>query len=549
MTDKDQEVLFSPNGDGGLPGPLGAFDDFNPVGDRAAVPSTALVSLGFIRGALRRTVAFWCALGVVGMVLGVGVYKARPPAPKASTTVLITYQLGEDPTSAVLNNQAIAQSRTVAQRAMAKLGVHQSVGSFAAGIAVTVVTTRILQITVSAPTSDEAVSRANAVATSFLAVRASQLETDQNLVLQSLQNQVNQAQQAISAINTRISNTSAEPASTDRAKKLKDLNAQLAAAQSQLSVDQQQLQGTKVNTSTLGAVTGSVVLDPATPLVHSKAKYLAIYALAGLIVGLAVGMGIVVVKTIASDKLRRRDDVTRALGVPVRHSVGPVPLSRWRPGRHGLAAARQPAVRRITAYLRAAVPRTRNGTAALAVVPVDETQVAALAVVSLAVSCAQEGRSVMVADLAEGAPVSALLHARGPGVRMVTVSGAQLTLAVPGGDDLAPAGPVGRVSADAQRSEFTAAVQEACASADLLLTLVTLDPSVGAEYVASWATSAVALVTAGRSSWAKIHAAGEMSRLAGLPITSAVLVGADRSDESLGVTDELQARTSPADLG
>jgi len=40
-----------------------------------------------------------------------------------------------------------------------------------------------------------------------------------------------------------------------------------------------------------------------------------------------------------------------------------------------------------------------------------------------------------------------------------------------------------------------------------------------------------------------------MSRLAGLPMTSAVLVGADRNDESLGVTDQLEARTSLADLG
>ena len=83
----------------------------------------------------------------------------------------------------------------------------------------------------------------------------------------------------------------------------------------------------------------------------------------------------------------------------------------------------------------------------------------------------------------------------------------------------------------------------------MLLTLVTLDPSVGAEYVASWAASAVAVVTAGRSSWARVQAAGEMSRLAGLPMSSAVLVGADRADESLGETDRLHGRTSLADLG
>ena len=63
----------------------------------------------------------------------------------------------------------------------------------------------------------------------------------------------------------------------------------------------------------------------------------------------------------------------------------------------------------------------------------------------------------MVADLVEGAPVAALLQAKGSGVRAVTVDGTQLILAVPERDDLAPAGPVGQVSADAQRSEFAAA--------------------------------------------------------------------------------------------
>jgi capsular polysaccharide biosynthesis protein len=549
VIDKDQAVPFSTNGDGGLPGPLGAFDDFNPVEDRSAVPSAALVSLGYIRGALRRTVVFWCALAVVGMVLGVGVYKARPPAHKASTTVLITYELDEDPSSGILDNQGIAQSRTVAEMAMAKLGVHQSVGSFASAIAVSEVTERILQITVSAPTSDEAVARANAVATSFLALRASQLQTNQNLVVQSLQNQVDQAQQTVSSISSQISRTSAELPTNTQAKKLKQLNAQLTGAQSQLSAAQQTLQENSSNTSELSAISGSVVLDPAMALAYSKVKYLAIYALAGLIGGLAVGMGLVIVQTILSDRLRRRDDVARAMGVPVKLSVGPVPLSRWRPSRRGLAAAGHPAVRRTAAHLRAAVPHTLNGTAALAVIPIDETQVAALSLVSLAVSCAGEGRRVVIGDLAEDAPISALLHTHGPGVRRITVSGAQLTLAVPDRGDLTPAGPLGRVSADAQHSEFTLAVQEAVAAADVLLTLVTLDPSVGAEYVVSWATSAVAVVTAGRSSWAKIQAAGEMARLAGLSMTSTVLVGADRTDESLGVTDRSWTRTSLADLG
>ena len=86
-------------------------------------------------------------------------------------------------------------------------------------------------------------------------------------------------------------------------------------------------------------------------------------------------------------------------------------------------------------------------------------------------------------------------------------------------------------------------LRAAFASADLLLTLVPLDPSLGGDHLVTWATGAVAMVTAGQSTETRIHAVGEMIRLAGLPLISAVLVGADKTDESLGVADS----SSPAD--
>jgi capsular polysaccharide biosynthesis protein len=561
VIEKDQAVTFSLNGNDSLPERLEAFDDFNAVEEQPATLSTSLVSLGFIRGSLRRAMRFWCALAVLGLVIGVGVDIKMPPAYKASTSVLITYGPDENPTEAVQDNQAMAESRTVGEMAMRKLGIHESVSSFVAATTVTVVTDRILQITVGAPTSDEAVSRASAVAAAFLQLRISQLETTQRLLLQTLQNQLSHDQQKVAAINSQINQldpgaTSSSlaasatlPASSPQAKKLKNLQDQLTQAQSAVSVDQQVITETNDDTGTLAAISGSTVLDPALPLHHSKLKNLLIYAVTGLLVGLAVGVGLVVVRTITSDRLRRRDDVSHALGSPVKLSVGPVALSRWRPGRHGLAALGTAAIQRITWYLRAAEPRTIRGAAALAIIPVDDDDVAALSAVSLAVSRAKEGRRVVVADLASGAPVATLLHANTPGVRSIGVNGVQLALAVPDRDDLAPAGPVGQATADAAHSGFTAAVRNICDSADLLVTVATLDPSVGAEHIATWATSAVAVVTAGRSSWAKIHAAGEMMRLAGLPLASAVLVGADRTDESLGLTERSSALSGRADLG
>ena len=544
MTDKDLAAIFSLNGKNGRPGPLEAFDDFNAAEDRPAALAPGLVSLGFIRAAIRRTALFWCALGVVGLVVGIGINKKDPAAYKASTSVLITYGPSDNPTSAVLDNQAIAESRSVAELALRKLGLQESVASFAAGTTVAVVTDRVILITVSAPSSNAAVSRANAVAAAFLQFRASQMETSQQLLLKSLAQEVSQAKQTVGSINSQISQLT----SSAQQSQLKNLRTQLGQANGQLAVDEQTLENTRANTANLSAVTGSVVLDPAVPLAHSRLKYLLIYAVTGLLAGLALGMGIVVVRTIVSDRLRQRDDVTHALGAPVKLSVGKVRLSRWRPGRRGLAAANGTDVRRIAAHLRGAVPASRGRTAALAVVPVDDPAVAALSMVSMAMSSAQEGHQVVVADLASGAPAARLLDSKAPGVRSVSVHDAHLILAVPDRDDIAPAGPLGSAPAESQRSAFTEAVGNACASADLLLTLVTPDPSLGAENLATWATSAVVVVTAGRSSWARINAVGEMIRLAGTSVASAVLVGADKTDESLGVTQHSGALTGISDL-
>ena len=111
----------------------------------------------------------------------------------------------------------------------------------------------------------------------------------------------------------------------------------------------------------------------------------------------------------------------------------------------------------------------------------------------------------------------------------------QLVVVVPDRDDVAPIGPLGPRRRRRSLLRCGEKLAVAYASADLLLTLATLDPSVGGEHLATWAPAAVAMVTAGRSSWTRIHAVGEMIRLAGMCLVSAVLVGADKTDESLGV--------------
>jgi hypothetical protein len=191
----------------------------------------------------------------------------------------------------------------------------------------------------------------------------------------------------------------------------------------------------------------------------------------------------------------------------------------------------------VVGYLRSAVPGSSRGPAGLAVVAVDDVATVAWVVASLARSGASEGRRVVVADLASGAPLARLLGVSGPGVHEVSHQGLRLLVAVPERDDAAPVGPVEGGGSPAGWPPPDEALVTACSSADLLLVLVTLDPALGGDYLATWASDAVVVVTAGRSTVEKVHGVGEMIRLAGMRLDSAVLLDADRNDESLGIID------------
>jgi len=168
----------------------------------------------------------------------------------------------------------------------------------------------------------------------------------------------------------------------------------------------------------------------------------------------------------------------------------------------------------------------------LVVVAIDNAQEVAPAIVSLAVACAHDGRQVVVADLADGV-LARRLGAKGPGVHPVTEAGVRLVTVVPDREDITPTGPFQTM---ANRASVNEALLAAYSSADVVFTLATLDPAFGGDHLATWATEAAAIVTAGRSSAERIHAAGEMVRLAGVRLASVVLIAAEKTDESLGAT-------------
>jgi capsular polysaccharide biosynthesis protein len=537
-TDADETMILSlQSGELPLRRPWGSVDfageEFVTPEERFAGDLAAgVASLGFIRGEIARRAQLWIILAIIGLLAGIGVYIARPAPYQASTWLLIANPPGSAPGIAVQNDQAIVESRTVASAALHTLGINENPVTFVSQYSSTVVTDEVLAITVKNRSATLAINEANALAKAFLAYQSHLLLTQEQLVNASLQQQVSQAEQNVNSLSSQISQLSSQPSSQSQQARLSALRSERSRAETSLATLRQTVTSSEASTqvATTTALKGSQVLDPAVASPPSKKKRLALYGGGGLLGGLVIGLGIVVIGAVASERLRRRDDISRALGAPVRLSVGPVKVRRK--GDAAISPTQAPEVRRVVAHLASALPAASHGLMSLAVVPVDDFHVPAICMAYLALSCVQEaGARVIVADLYDGAPVARLLNARESGVHNTTVDGWHLVVFVPETGDAPPLGPLRPGSSLGKPS---GALSAACQEADLLLTFAPLDAATGSDHLATWAQCAVATVTAGRSSSTRINAVGELIRMAGVPLASAVLLGGDAADESLG---------------
>ena len=532
MSDPDQAFTWSQGDE--LPGRLWA-DDAGVDEERSGADVTAgLVSLRFFTAALRRSAWVWCLTAMLGLLIGAGLYVKFPPAYHATATVLLADDPSQNPMNEAQTDLALAESQSVAGSVVQKLKLPQSISSFQAAYTVTNVTNNVLTFNVGAPSSADAVQRVSALTAAFLAYRAQYTQTQGQVQVTQLDQQYNAAKQRLKSIGEQLSQLPPQPTGAQ-----KSLYDSLTGQQGEQQQIVQYVVGTKAETKTktYAMVKGSYVLNPATAPPRSHIKGPALYVGGGLFGGLVVGMGGVLVAALLATGLRRRDDVSAAMDAPVRLSVGPLRARRW-----GLPLSRRAAKRRrdlsqVVAYLRRAVPGSSRGPASFAVVAVDDAQVVAHAVTSLALSYANENKQVVVADLSSNADLARRLGIRESGIHPVSQHGAGFLVVLPERGDVAPAGPVPFGASPAVPEPADEALVTACSGADLLLILATLDPAFGGDYLGTWATNAVAVVTAGQSSGEKIHGVAEMIRLAGTRLDSVVLVGADKSDESLGIAD------------
>jgi capsular polysaccharide biosynthesis protein len=515
---------------------LWAYEDFAAAEEHQPFNvAGSFASLGFIFAAIRRTRRLWLAAAAIGIVAGLAFAVKFPVSYQATVSVLIKNNPGEDPVSAMQTQIQLVESNEVAASSVRSLGLTQSVSSFQAAYTATALTDQVLAITMHAPTAAGATDRANTLAAQYLKFRARLLLAQQAQDVAAYAQQVPVAQQQIASLKTQISQLQGQ---SGQQAKLTKLQNQLKTATDALPTLEQTVTGltAQEKSTTSSMIDGSQVLNAATLQHHSKIKDIIEYVLIGLIGGLAIGLGIVIVRELISDRLRRRDDIAAALGAPVRLSVGPVRKRRLPLGRPS-AADRERALRRTAVYLRNSALREGREPSTLAVVAVDNAQEIAPAVVALTQRCVKEGLKVVVADLVKGAPAARLLGASGTGVQPVRFDGGAVVVITPEEPDQVPSGPLrsgGAAGAGLLAEPPTEAINSVARQAGILITVAELDPAIGGEYLSTWATQAVAVFTAGRTHAARGYAVGELLRVSGIRSISGVIIGADKTDESLG---------------
>lgn len=520
----------------------GLFDSERSV----SFPPDALVTFRFVRDAIRRHLRIWLIVAIIGLLGGLASTFVLPAPSSSVTRLLLTHRDGEDPINAMATDVSLATTHTVAQRVIDLLKLPDTQDELLKRYTVVAPTERVLEITAKAKTSGESTKLATLIAQVFLVYRKEQI----SLQAAPLSRDLTAAQNSLSLAEQAVRATGDDPLTEPLKNPNSPAGLQLIAARERFSYVRQQLLDQQVQDARMNS---GRVLDVAAPVHVSAKKTIVISAATGIIAGLFLGLAFVIARALISDRLWKRQDIAHALGARIRLSTDRPP--RWRllpfPRYLRESQRRNPENQLIVQHLDRRIVWGERPIPAITVVSVDDVRTCALAVASLAVSLAEDGRHVLVADLSAGGNLARMLGVKEPGTHESKFSEAgrriDVHLAAPAAGPAEGAylriGDTGRPAGGKD-----VALDAAWEAADIVLSLATLTPAVGADHLATWASRAAVFVTAGQSTAAKVQATGEMLRLAGLEIGTAVVLRPDRTDESVGVAEAESSQARAVDV-
>jgi hypothetical protein len=481
-------------------------------------PLPGLVSLHFVRSALRRRWLVCVLFAVLGLLLATAYLVTSSTTHLAKASLVLAHDPQADSSRAMSTDVSLLTTRTVASKTIESLGLDITPDEFLQSVTADPVSSDLLSLSLTAPSNAEAVRRLAAFTSIYLNFRAEQLSAQSNLLVDGMQQRIQNLQSEMADSSKNIDKLAAAGGSNGT--KLSDAIAQRAYVQEQIETLQQSIQDATLRNSSV--VSSSRVVDPAAVDAAGAKRRMVLTLASGLIGGAALGCGLVLFFAITSDRLRRRSDVAAALQAPL-VSVGriaPVPKRwLWLPHLHTIDGRHADERQRLARAIETELSAQQRG-ARLAVACIDNSDEVRFAVAAVAANLVAAGRTLAIIDLTERGSLVEVAPS-------VVGSAAALILLRPHGVPALASGP-GDLTAIGHGSASSPTLEQA----DITLVMADLDPSVGADYLATWTERVMVAVTAGRSSAEKVRTVAELIRTAGLDLRFAALVRTERTDDS-----------------
>lgn len=500
------------------------WNDLVPGPEIMELPTGRVVSFRFIVAAVRRWRRVWMLSAALGLVLAAGYHELSPAQYTATTTLYLAHAPNTDITVAAQTDLAMLDTVTVGKRALALLGDHQLtplqlLGATPGRLA----SDDVLVIGISGPSAHQAILRSDAVAKAYLTFRAKQYDAQEHALVAA-------ARRQIARLDAKLTSLTAEIAAvrgTGDGQRLAALVAQRGATTAQIVTLRQTVHQDLLASSAVAG--GSRVITPANVVAASSFKRLALDSLIGLGGGLAVGMGAVIAYAVLSDRLRRREDVATVLGAPVALSVPRVggsllrPVSRSRASRSG---APVDPVAIVSRHLLDSASANGEPPATKLVVAIDDARVPAAAIAHACRTLSMNGGRVGAVDATRNEWLAEALGSRGPGTRAIDVGGTlPVMLHVP--------------EAPWHENAERSGRPEELTGADVVFVVADIDLGTGAAHLRRWSSDAVVTLRAGGATAQRVDAVARVLRVAGVTVSSSVLLDAEEDDESTGYPDEV----------
>lgn len=500
-------------------------------------PLATLVSFHYLRAAILRLWPVLAAAAVVGALLAGAFLVLKPTQPIATTTLLLSHDDRLDPARAMATDIGLLATRTVAQRTIGAHGLSVAPEDLLESVqAVPSESAEIMQLTMTAPTQSEAIRWLDAYTQEYLTFRAQQIFAQSDLVIKDYSGRVEALQEQVRTVSARVQTLAVSgDTATDR---LGDAITERSQLNNQISQLQAEIEAANLRKSAI--VGASRVIDPPAAVPSRGLRRTALVLMSGLIGSIALAGFAIVLGAVLSDRLRLRTEVASALETNVSLSVRRLaPMSA--PAR---VLARSIGLRRLVT--RRAIDRQRAAQAivdnlvfvgarrSMAVLCLGNSREMRFAVVVAAMALQHDGRNVTIVDLTADASVPEGL------ARLGVEQADGPTVLRP---DFIPSlteSPFGLNRRDWRELAATTAQQ------GLTLILADLDPAVGVDHLKAWTNDALIAVTGGESGVELVRTAGDLVRSAGLRISCAILLGAQRDDTSSGTPTGPSSRRAPA---